>query len=346
LNKNTQIHICHNAGVIVVGAGIIGLSCAWRLSQQGVSVTVFDAREAAREASWAAAGMLAPGGELENPSPLARMAIDSLALYPDFIAELEDISDILIDYRRRGAIEIALNEAEAEALEGRAIALLAMGIRSESHPWEGSASARFFPDDQVVSPRDLTAALRAACTVAGVSIHEHEPVVEILDGGAGVRTGRREYRGDGVLIAAGAWSSRLWSGLPETIPVRGHLIAYRPDRELLGPILRHGKTYLVQRANGTLIAGSSTECVGFERAIDERLVNEIHRRASALLPDLSSLTPAERWNGFRPGVEGGIPVVGRIEGTAIWTAFGHYRNGILLAPETARVIAESVLSIT
>jgi glycine oxidase len=330
--------------MIVAGAGIIGLSCAWRLSQQGVHATVFDSQNAGGEASWAGAGMLAPGGELENPSPLARMAIDSLALYPDFIAELQDISGISIDYQRCGAVEIALNELEAEALECRAGAQLAMGIRSESHRYEGSVSARFFPDDQLVSPRNVTAALRAACLLAGVSIHEHEPVIEILDDGAGVRTDRGEYRGDGVLIAAGAWSSSLWSALPRTLPVRGHLIAYRPDRKLLGPILRHGETYLVQRSNGTLIAGSSTECVGFDRTIDERVISEIHRRASNLLPALGSLTACERWNGFRPGVEGEMPVVGHIEGTAIWAAFGHYRNGILLAPETARIIAESVLS--
>ncbi len=330
--------------MIVAGAGIIGLSCAWRLSQRGVQVTVFDTREAGSEASWAGAGMLAPGGEIETASPLARMALASLALYPDFVAELQDISGVSIDYRRRGAVEIAFNEAEAEALECRAIAQSAMGIRSESHHYKGSVSARFFPDDQVVSPRDVIAALRAACVIAGVSIHEHEPVIEILDNGAGVRTRLREYYDDGVLIAAGAWSSSLWSRLPPTVPVRGHLIAYRPDRDLLGPILRHGQTYLVQRSNGTLIAGSSTECVGFQRAIDERVVNQIHRRASTLLRELSSLTPAERWNGFRPGVEGGMPVVGHLEGTTIWTAFGHYRNGILLAPETARIIAESVLS--
>ncbi len=289
--------------------------------------------------------MLAPGGEVENPSPLARMALESLALYPDFIAELRDISGLSIDYQRRGSLEIALNEEEAEALERRAAAQLAIGIRSESHHYEGSLSARFFPDDQLVSPRDVTSALRAACLRSGVSIREYEPVIEILDEGAGVRTPHREYRGDGVLIAAGAWSSSLWSGLPATMPVRGHLIAYRPDRELLGPILRHGQTYLVQRSNGSLIAGSSTECVGFDRTIDEHVVNEIHCRASTLLPELSSLVPVERWNGLRPGVEGGMPVVGHIEGTSIWTAFGHYRNGILLAPETARIIAESVLSV-
>jgi glycine oxidase len=330
--------------MIIVGAGIIGLSAAWRMAQRGIPVTIFDARETAGEASWAGAGMLAPGGEVEGDSPLARMALRSLALYPDFIAELKDASGVSIDYRRCGAVELALTEVEAAALERRAERQSAIGIRSEAVPWAGSVAARFFPGEQLVAPRDVTAALRIACLRAGVTIREHEPVCEILADGAGVRTARGEYLAEGVLIAAGAWSSRLRPGLPVTMPVRGHLIAYQPDRELLGPILRHGPTYLLQRTVGPLIAGASTEYVGFDRAIDECIVQDLHSRASKLLPGVAGLTPAASWNGFRPGIEGGIPAVGLIEGTAIWTAFGHYRNGILLAPETARVIAESVLS--
>jgi glycine oxidase len=331
--------------MIIAGAGIIGLSCGWRLAQQGRRVTIFDSREAAREASWAGAGMLAPGGEVEEASPLARMSLRSLALYPGFVAELSEISGITIDYQRCGAVELALNDIEAAALEQRAARQSGVGIRSESITYTGSVTARFFPDDQLVAPRDVTSALRIACLGAGVSIRECEPVTEIMPDGSGVRTTHGEYRDkDGVLIAAGAWSSKLSTGLPVTIPVRGHLIAYRtdPGRTLIGSILRHKHTYLLQRHGGELIAGSSTEYVGFDRAIDEGIVSDIHSRASKMLPALAALTPAERWNGFRPGIETGNPAVGRIEGTAIWTAFGHYRNGILLAPETARIIAESV----
>jgi len=331
--------------MIIAGAGIIGLSCGWRLAQQGRSVTIFDSRETARDASWAGAGMLAPGGEVAEASPLARMSLRSLKLYPGFVAELSDISGIPIDYQHCGAVELALNDAEAEELTGRAARQSAIGIRSEPITYTGSVTARFFPDDQMVAPRDVTSALRIACLRAGASIREYEPVTEIMPDGSGVRTAQGEYRdSDGVLIAAGAWSSKLRKGLPATMPVRGHLIAYHPDpgRALIGSILRHKHTYLLQRHGGALIAGSSTEHVGFDRAIDQGIVSDIHSRASGLLPALAALTPAERWNGFRPGTESGDPVVGRIEGTAIWTAFGHYRNGILLAPETARIIAESV----
>jgi glycine oxidase len=348
--------------MIVAGAGIIGLSCAWRLAQKGVSVRVFDCRQASREASWAGAGMLAPGGELTEESPLTRMALDSLRQYPDFVAELQESSDLPIDYQRCGAIEVAFTEAEAVALERRALSQTDVGIRSEPMNYKHSISAkysisaRFYPDDQLVAPREVTNALRIACLRAGVFIHENETVTELIQDGYGVRTNLGEYPDDSVLIAAGAWSSNLLSalrpglppGLPIVTPVRGHLISYRPGIPLIGSILRHGHTYLLQRRDTELIAGSSTEYVGFDRSIDELTVGDIHSRAAQLLPDLAALTPADRWNGFRPGIEGGCPVVGRIEGTNIWTAYGHYRNGILLAPETARMItarmiAESVI---
>jgi len=328
--------------MIVAGAGIIGLSCAWRLAQKGVKVRIFEAGQASREASWAGAGMLAPGGELDEASPLTRMALDSLRLYPDFVAELQELSGLPIDYQRCGAIEPAFTETEAVALEDRVLRQSDIGIRSELITYKNSISARFYPDDQLVAPRDVTSALRIACLDAGVIIHEHEPVTELIQDGLGVRTNLGEYSDDAVLIAAGAWASGLRPGLLVATPVRGHLISYRPERPLIGSILRHGHTYLLQRRDTELIAGSSTEYVGFDRAIDEQTVSDIHSRAAQLLPDLAALTPVDRWIGFRPGIDGGIPAVGRIEGTTIWTAYGHYRNGILLAPETARMIAESV----
>jgi glycine oxidase len=334
--------------MIVAGAGIIGLSCAWRLARCKIPVTVFDARETGGEASWAGAGMLAPGGEMEEASALTEMALASLACYPDFVAALREASGVPIDYQRCGALELALDDSEAVELERRAARQSAIGIRSESTHHTGSVAARFYPDDALVNPRDIMAALRTACLREGVSIHEREPVVEIFGNGSGVRTPLGSYRGDGVLIAAGAWSTNLVAGfaLPQTMPVRGHLIGWRAEPGMLGTILRHENTYLLQRDTGSLIAGSSTEHVGFDRTIDESVVQAIHTRASRLLPALGAMNPAERWIGFRPGIEGGIPAIGRIQGASIWTAFGHYRNGILLAPDTARRIEESVITPT
>lgn len=327
--------------MIVIGAGIIGLSCAWRLAQRGVRITIFDSRETGCEASWAGAGMLAPGGELDKPSPLAQMALSSLAQYPEFVAELQDASGLSIDYQRCGAIEVALTTAEAEALERRSARQSAVGIHSEITTYSGSVSARFYPSDQLVAPRDVTEALRVACLREGVEIRPNEPVTELRPNGS-ITTNFGKYQSDGVLIAAGAWSSALFPNLPLTMPVRGHLVSYDINRMLLSTIVRHEGTYLLQRDTGTVIAGSSTEYVGFNRTIDEFVVKDIQQRAARLLPSLATLSPSARWNGFRPGVAGDTPIIGPIEGTSIWTAFGHYRNGILLAPETARVIAAMV----
>ena len=328
--------------MIVVGGGIIGLSCAWRLAQRGVSVTLFDAGATGCEASWAGAGMLAPGGEVAEDTPHARMALESLHLYPQFVAELVETTGVPIDYRRSGALEIALTDEEAASLEARSHKQTQLGIRSHTASRAGAVSARFYPDDAIVNPRDVTAALHKACVAAGVAIRINEPILEILPQGRGVRSAQGTYLDDSVLLAAGAWSSPLWHDLPASIPVRGHLIAYAAHRGLLASILRHRQTYLLQRSSGSLIAGTSTEHVGFNRELDEGIIADISRRASSLLPELATLKPVERWNGFRPGIEGDEPLIGRIDGTALWTAFGHYRNVILLAPETARRIAELV----
>lgn len=332
--------------MFIVGAGIIGLSCAWRLAHCGIPVTVFDSREAGGEASWAGAGMLAPGGELDHRSPLTSMALCSLAMYPTFVEALRDASGLSIDYQRCGAIELAFSHPEAEELEARAARQAAIGIHSEPARHSRAVAARFYPADALVNPRDIVAALRIACIRLGVSIHEHEPVLEVFDDGSGVRTDRATLHGDGVLIAAGAWSSALIPRLPlpKTTPVRGHLIAYRAQPGMIGTILRHQSTYLLQRETGFIVAGASTEHVGFSRAIDESIVHDIHQRASRLLPELADMHPAERWIGFRPGIEGGVPLISKVDGAPIWTAFGHYRNGILLAPDTARRVAELIAS--
>jgi glycine oxidase len=321
----------------IAGAGIIGLASAWRLAQRGAAVTIFDAREAAREASWAGAGMLAPGGEFSEPSELARLSLHSLALYPDFVRELVEESGVSIDLRASGAIEVAFSDAEAEALKSRAATQGEFGIRSEEFTQDGRP-ARFYPDDAIVDPRDVTRALLAACRRRNVNLREAEPVQQVQPDGT-VITGSGTYSAHAVLVAAGAWSSMLVEGVPKVVPVRGHLVSWKLEPGLLGPILRHGSTYLLQRTCGVLVAGTTKEHVGFDRSLDENAVADIVRRVEELLPVLSQRPPDERWLGFRPFVQGEAPVVNRVGESRVWGAFGHYRNGILLAPETAERVS-------
>jgi glycine oxidase len=150
---------------------------------------------------------------------------------------------------------------------------------------------------------------------------------------------------DAVVIAAGAWSGALQVKgvqLPESVPVKGHLIGFDMRPGLLGPYVREGSAYVLQRADGFVIAGSSEERVGFDPSVDEQVCEALHRNAAKLLPALEGAHPSRKWIGFRPWTAGG-PHIGRVQGTNVWLAYGHYRNGILLTPVTADRIATSVL---
>lgn len=300
----------------VVGGGIIGMSIAWRLAQRGLRVEVFDAGRIGGEASWAGAGMLAPGGEVDAPTRWGKLAVESLKLYPGFVRELESESGLAIDFNPCGAIEHASDDRRAQAQS-------ALGIR-----WERLNEREvFYPDDAVVNPRDVLHALRIACERRGVELHENRPVTRIS--------------GPSVL-AAGAWSSSIETPVPiePVFPVRGHLVAYRMSEGSLPNVIRSGHTYVLQRKTGLTIAGSETERVGFDRTLNSEIVADIDRRARALVPQLPS--PHQSWLGFRPATESLEPQLGRLPGTEIFLAYGHYRNGILLAPVTAQLAAEQL----
>lgn len=324
----------------VVGGGVIGLSIAWQLQSRGAKVTVFDAGAVGSGASWAAAGMLAPGGEFASRSSWSDAAVRSLKLYPELIAELEDISGTPIDFRICGAFDLAYTEQEARAMRARVETQGTAGIYSEQFPASRvpgiraqAVAAQYYPHDAVVNPRDLLHALRIASLRAGVELREYEPVRQVSRGDA--------Y--DVTVIAAGAWSSTLVSpaALPEARPVRGHLIAFDEYSGLCDSIIRHEHTYLLRRAGNIVIAGSSTEDAGFDRTVDGTIAAEIARRAGDLVPSLTGSNYVA-WNGLRPRCDLG-PIVQRFEDSSIWLAYGHYRNGILLAPWTAETVANEVM---
>ena len=344
--------------IAVAGGGIVGLSIAWRLAQEGARVITFDQSKMGGEASWAGAGMLAPGGEVEEPSRLAALALESRRLYPDYVRELERISSIEIDYQERGALELAYSEEEHAQLQGRAQKQAELGIRSKPLTpaqvvtfWprvrgEGLVSARFYPDDAIVNPRQVVEALRVACEQSGVSLQQDCAVTRgsVSADGVCLQTARGPVACDAVVIAAGAWSGWIpvegVPPLPASEPVRGHLIGYQQPAQTCETIVRRGHTYLLQRANGLLIAGASVERVGFNRDIDAGITASLASAASSVFPHLAETTPSEVWTGFRPG--SGDLQIGAWGSERVLLAYGHYRNGILLAPVTAKLIAAEV----
>ena len=325
-----------SADVAIVGAGLIGSSIAWRLAQQGVRVRLFDSGALGGEASSAGAGMLSPGGEFDRPSPWLDLGIQSLRLYPAFVEELRSETGLPIDFRICGCLALSTNDKERSQAKRRAKFQSSVGIRAEQ-----SERGLFYPDAGLVDPTHLVRALRCALEARGGLILEHHAVPEIE---------AAEYAA--VVIAAGAWSGRIQVrcrnqplALPGTTPVKGHLIGFDFEPDTLGPMLRHGHTYVLQRSNGFTIAGSTEERIGFDRAIDPDICADIQRRAAGLFPALERATPSKQWIGFRPySTAGGGPHIGRVRDTNVWLAYGHYRNGILLAPVTARRVADSIVA--
>jgi glycine oxidase len=313
--------LSQSADVRVIGGGLIGSSIAWRLAQKGARVTVADAGNLGGEASTAGAGMLAPGSEAAKPSRWLDLGIESLRMYPAFIEELREETGLDVEFRACGCLVLDSSGPAAR------------GIRAEHR-----ADGLFYPDEALTDPSALLHSLRHAGTKHGVTV-EHGALTELeaTDHAA-------------VVIAAGAWSSGLritHNGepllLPESTPVKGHLIGFQMRLGLLGPFLRKGHTYVLQRADGLVIAGTTEEHVGFDTSVEFAACDDIHRRAADLVPELAAVDPVRRWIGFRPGpeLEDG-PILRRVEGTNVWLAYGHYRNGILLTPVTAQWVAGQI----
>jgi glycine oxidase len=352
--------------VAVAGAGIIGMSIAWRLAQRGWQVTVFDKGTIGSEASWAGAGMLSPGGEVERPSEWAALSIESHKLYAGFVRELEAESGVSIDYQQCGAVQLAYSEREWQDAQARAAVQASAGIEAKRLTakqvttfWprirnEGLAGALFYAGDAIVDPRDVMAALKGACNKAGVSVLEDAAVrrVVIRANHVSIEAESHTETCDAVVIAAGAWSSSIEaSGVPAfpgSEPVKGYLLGYRQPAQTCGTIVRHAHTYLLQRANGLLIAGSTEERAGFDRGIDPKRVEALHRSAAHLMPHLSDTylgdsAAMEAWAGFRPASD--ALQLGSWHSERLLLAYGHFRNGILLAPVTAERILEKIIRL-
>jgi glycine oxidase len=340
--------------IAVIGGGIIGMSVAWRLAQAQFAVTVYEKGVIGGEASWAGAGMLAPGGEFQSDSDLARLAVESRDLYPAFVDELKRASGAAIDYQETGALDLAYSAAELTALDHRAERQAAIGIPSRRVAPEQIAifwprlntvelaGGYFYPGDAFVNPRDVMAALRIVCENAGVALLEHTEAKTLSAAALGVCVHRKSY--SAAVIASGAWSGFITvdglPALPKSEPVRGHLLGYQQPPETCHTILRRGHTYLFQRANGLLIAGASAERVGFDRGLDRQAVALLEKEAALVLPHLAQTSPTEVWNGFRPSSD--ALHVGAWHSTRVYLAYGHYRNGILLAPSTAQQLARQI----
>jgi len=354
--------------VVVIGAGVIGLAIAWRLSRRGTRVTVFDQGEAGCGASQAAAGMLAACVEAEpGEEKLVALGRASQALWPAFSSELERDAAMSIDRRCEGTLAIALTADDRARLDHhlgfqRALGLplerisAAQARAREPHLSPNIAGAVFSPEDHQVDNRKLVTALRAACISSGATIRERTGVARIVVSDARatgiVLRDDTAIEANHIVLAAGAWSRRI-EGLPAALrppvrPVKGQMIALRMDKTspLVRHVIRSPNIYLVPRHDGRLILGATVEESGFDTTLTAGGVLALLEAAWRTIPAIEELAIDEMWVGHRPGSRDDAPVLGPGPVDGLVYATGHHRNGILLAPVTAEAVARFVLEGT
>ncbi|HYE05637.1 MAG TPA: glycine oxidase ThiO [Planctomycetota bacterium] len=336
--------------VTVIGGGIIGLATAWRLAADRHAVTLIDAATEAREASWAAAGMLAPHHEAAEVDDLWRLGVDSLARWSGFVRELTGDAGAL-DHRQLGGFEPALDDGDDQRIEARRRLLDAAGIatrwleRAELaalEPGLAAPRALLIPGGQV-DPRLATAALRADAGARGVDLRYGTAVTAIADDVVHLADGARIAH-DQTVLASGAWTpalARLAGVDLAGEPVKGQLLRLQLGAGALTRFVHSRHAYLVPRGDGSVVVGASMIRAGFDRSDDPAVIAELAANARRLLPAASAAPITETWTGLRPRLAGGRPVIARVRPRLI-VATGHFRNGILLTPVTAETVAALV----
>lgn len=348
--------------VIVVGAGVMGCAVALRLAQKKLTVTVIERGIPGAEASSAAAGILGPQWESDGPGPLLELGLRSRALYPAFASELKELSGIDIGHARSGLIELALADGDDAALAARRTWQTARGLRAEllgpddlhrlePHLGPNIRMGLRYADEGHVHARALARALSQAAAVAGVEFVQGRYVRRVItDSGrvVGVELDGETLYGGLVVLCAGSWSSLVeGGGVPAPIvrPARGQMVAIETRPPLFRHVLvAHNKGYLVPRADGVALAGSTLEMVGFRKEVTVGGLSDILGLARTLVPDLASAPVVETWANFRPLSPDGLPVLGKTPIDGLLVATGHHRYGILLTPITAQVIAELIIN--
>ncbi len=346
--------------VVIVGGGIIGGAIAFELAQRNLRVAVLDRQELMHEATWAAAGMLSPAPDCPAAIPLVPLGRASLALYSKFIDAVEDASGIRTGYRTGGAMEVICHGDPERELStvvalhhglGLACEPLSLDEARKMEPALGrdARAAAFLPDECSVEPRALAAGVLAAADSAGAALCPGVEVTSLLLRGkkcAGVKTSSGEiFQAGVVVLAAGCWSSQIAEAAPyaPTLPVRGQMAALRHSGAAIRHVLRSEHGYLVPRgaeSPQTVVVGSTIENAGFEKRVTSGGLEKILSAANELAPELAKAEIAETWCGLRPGTPDQLPILGPAEIDGLVYATGHYRNGVLLTPITAKLIGE------
>jgi glycine oxidase len=344
--------------VAVAGGGLIGGSIALELARAGLRVGVFDQGEPGREASWAGAGILSPAPESPATIPLVPLGKASMALYPEFVAQVEELSGQSVGFRPKGTLD-ALFAADAVRELSTLIAMHhGLGLKAEPLSPEDARelepalssdvqAAALRPDEASVDNRALTQAVLQAARRSGVELFPGRAARAIWRDGnlcAGLELQDEKVSAKWTIIAAGCFSSSI-EGMKSYVsvrPAKGQMIALRLQGLPMERVLWSEKIYLVPRNDGRILAGATVEYVGFEKQVTAGGLEKILSAAIELAPELAHAKIEETWAGLRPDSPDHLPILGPTDLDGLLIATGHFRSGILLTPITARLIREWV----
>lgn len=310
--------------VVIAGAGLIGLSCALELEARGMKVAVVDKGRVAAEASWAAAGMLA-AQDSTNPPELTDLAAFSNALYPEFLHRVSELSGMDVPFETQWTLE----EVEGWRHHKNTLPVL-----------RGKGYRRI--NEQSVDPRKLTAAVAEALRRKDIPLLEKSPVRSASANSLGVtvKTPAETLEGGCFLDCTGAWS-------PSPIhPAKGQVVRVHAPGALAARgmgniVVRAHDVYMVPRLDGSVVIGATVEDAGFDRTVHDADILHLQAEAAEHLPALADAPVLESWAGLRPDTPDHLPLLGAT-GDRSFIASGHFRNGILLAPATAHVMAQLI----
>lgn len=347
--------------VAIVGGGVIGCSIAYYLAGAGARVAVFERGEVGGEASGSAAGMLAPLADASEGGPFFDLCLASLRLFPALNEALIDETGVDIEYMPSGILRVAVTEAEEaelrasverppqralglEWVDGQALRSLEPRLRPDAR------GAVYSAQEHQLNASRFNQILARAAESRGVAFFQGVAVTGFVSAGdqvVGLRTQEGKVGADLVVLAAGPWTAALGRRLGVNLPVkpmRGQMIAFPDFNTPLQHVAWNGNGYLVPKANGFLFAGATVEDVGFRKRTTARGLAWLRRMATSLVPSLAYVEVATSWVGLRPGSPDSHPMIGPLPGwRGVSVASGHFRNGILLAPITGRLMTQLLL---
>lgn len=346
--------------IIVLGGGVIGLSCALECRLRGWEVVVIEKGRCGGQASGAAAGMLAPYSEnTEQPDAFFQFCHESLGMYECWLEKIREFSAVDVEWERTGSLHVVYHEADLQPLANRLHWQRAAGARAElvdaaairrlePAVTQEAVGGILYPEEAHLYAPAYVRALEEACRRSGVLIIEGAGDVAVKEWeqnivleGSGMPS---KLYGERLMLCTGAWSGNwqeLFGVRWPVFPIRGQICAYPLKVGEIRHMVFTNQGYVVGKRNGMLVCGASEDVTGFETSVTEKGVNRLIRWSRQLLPALKGREPHHAWAGLRPATQDGFPLLGPLLGAErVICAFGHYRNGILLSPATAQLAAD------